>query len=283
MISTARALDQWRRIRDQLGSRSMIMGVINVTPDSFTGDGLGTDVEAALRQARAMAEAGADVLDVGGESTRPGHEPVPAQEELRRAIPVVERLACELHVAISIDTRKAAVAAAAIEAGACIVNDVSGLRYDAELVRVVAGAECGLILQHWNPRGSNDTVQWVVDDLRWSVERALEAGVDSRNILVDPGLGFGKSAEESMELLRRLPELSASLPYPVLVGASRKRFVGAALGGLPAEERMEGTIGASVVAVVHGAAMVRVHDVLPTVRALMVADAILARGPAPSP
>jgi dihydropteroate synthase len=278
MTATVRAVNQWRRLRDELGSRSMVMGVINVTPDSFSGDGLGMDVQAALDQARAMVEAGADVLDVGGESTRPGHEPVAAEDELRRAVPVVERLASEVDVPISIDTRKALVAEAALASGACIVNDVSGLRHDENLARVAGNAGCGLILQHWHPRSREDTVDWVVEDLRWSVQRAREAGVEPEDIIIDPGLGFGKSADESMELVRRLRELKASLLHPVLIGPSRKRFVGEALGGLPHDQRTEGTIGAAIVAVMHGADMVRVHDVLPTVRALKVVDAIMASG-----
>ncbi|HEX3244380.1 MAG TPA: dihydropteroate synthase [Chloroflexota bacterium] len=260
-----------------LGQRTIIMGVINVTPDSFSGDGLGGDISGAVEQGRRLLAEGAQILDVGGESTRPGHEPVSTSEEAQRVVPVIERLIAELDALVSIDTRKSEVARAAVDAGAEIVNDVTGLRNDPEVALVAAEARAGLVLQHWHPRSSEDTVRWVSDDLRWSVDRALEAGVSRDDIVVDPGLGFGKAHEESMELIRRLGELKANLPYPVLIGPSRKRFIGAALGGAPVDQRLEGTFAAAIIGLVFGANIIRVHDVLAVSRAIRAADAILAR------
>jgi len=262
------------------------MGVINVTDDSFSGDGLGADIDAALRQGRQFLDDGAEILDVGGESTRPGHEPLAVEVELARVIPVVQRLFSELGALISIDTRKAAVAEAALIAGAGIVNDVTGLRNDPSIAQVAAKSSAGLVLQHWHPRTKDDTLDWVVDDLRWSIAQARAAGVSADDIVIDPGLGFGKEHQESLELIRRLPQLKAQFPHPVLLGPSRKRFIGAALGGLPVDERVEGTIGAAVVGQTLGADIIRVHDVAAVSRAVRVADAILrassVRQPAPT-
>jgi dihydropteroate synthase len=266
----------WHALRQELGQRTIIMGVINVTDDSFSGDGLGDDPAAAVEQGRQFLAEGADILDVGGESTRPGHQPLSSDTELHRVVPVVERLVHELDALVSIDTRKSEVARAALAAGAEIVNDVTGLRSDAAIAPAAAEAGAGLILQHWNLRSREDTVDWIAEDLRWSVNQALAAGVSANDIMVDPGLGFGKDHEESMELIRRLGDLKAALQYPVLVGPSRKRFIGAALGGVPVEERTAGTIGASIVSVVMGADIVRVHDVQVVSQAVRVADAILA-------
>jgi dihydropteroate synthase len=254
------------------------MGVINVTTDSFSGDGLGNDVSGAVEQGRRFLSDGAEILDVGGESTRPGHEPLSADDERRRVLPVVERLVSELGALVSIDTRKSEVARAAVAAGAEIVNDVTGLRNDPSIAVVAAESATGLILQHWHPRSDPDTLRWVTGDLRWSANHALEAGVARDDIVIDPGLGFGKEHHESMELIRRLDELKAELSFPVLVGPSRKRFVGAALGGAPVEERVEGTIGAAIVSLVRGADIIRVHDVRAVSQAVRVADAILLRG-----
>src|SRR5215203_6871692 len=275
-LRTAMTARRWQALRQQLGQRTIIMGVINVTDDSFSGDGLGEDSAAAVEQGRQFLAEGADILDVGGESTRPGHQPLSSDTELHRVVPVVERLVHDLDALVSIDTRKSEVARAALGAGAEIVNDVSGLRNDAEIARAAAEAGAGLILQHWNPRSREDTVDWIAGDLGWSINQALAAGVSANDIVVDPGLGFGKDHDESMELIRRLGDLKAALHHPVLVGPSRKRFIGAALGGVPVEERTAGTISASVVSVVMGADIVRVHDVQLVSQAVRVADAILA-------
>lgn len=272
-------MKRWHALRAILGRRTVIMGVVNVTSDSFSGDGLGDDIDAAVEQGRRFLAEGAEILDVGGESTRPGHTPLGVTIELRRVVPVVERLALELDALVSIDTRKPEVARAAVRAGAEIVNDVTGLRNDPDIADVVAEHGVGLVLQHWHVREHTDTLRWVIEDLRWSVDRALRASVPQEDIIIDPGLGFGKEHSESMELVRRLRELREALPYAVLLGPSRKRFIGMALGGAPVEERMEGTIGASIVGLMNGADIIRVHDVAAVSRAARVADAILGRAP----
>ncbi|MBI4492199.1 MAG: dihydropteroate synthase [Chloroflexi bacterium] len=262
-----------------LARRTLIMGVINMTPDSFSGDGLNGDAEAALRQGEAMVRAGADLLDVGGESTRPGHAPIDEATELARALPAVERLARALPVPVSIDTRHSNVARAALDAGASLINDVSALQDDPALAALAAERGCPLILSHWTrgPRVAGQSiVERVIADLQVATQQALAAGVAPEQIVVDPGIGFGKVAEESLELLRRLGELRRALPYPLLVGPSRKSFIGKVLG-LPPEERLEGTAAAVAAAILGGADIVRVHDVLPMVRVARVADAI-ARG-----
>ncbi|MFN0072407.1 MAG: dihydropteroate synthase [Chloroflexota bacterium] len=274
---------RWAALRKELGQRTIVMGVINVTSDSFSGDGLGEDSRAALEQGRRFLREGAEILDVGGESTRPGHQPVAAELELQRVLPVIERLVGELGALVSIDTRKSQVADAAIRMGAEIVNDVTGLRSDPAIARVAADAGVGIVLQHWHPRSYEDTLRWITSDLEWSVRLALETGVAPENIVTDPGLGFGKEHHESLELIRRLAEMKAVLPYPILVGPSRKRFVGAALGDMPMDQRVEGTIGAAIVALVHGADIIRVHDVSAVARAVRVADAILLPGRATVP
>lgn len=260
-----------------LGGRTLVVGIINMTPDSFSGDGLAEDTEAALRQAEAMMRDGADLLDVGGESTRPGAHPVDEATERMRVLPAVERLARELPIPISIDTRHSSVARAALDAGACLINDVTALQDDPALATLAAERGCPLILSHWTrgPRvPGQDIVARVAQDLQVSIQQALAAGMAAAQIVVDPGIGFGKAAEESLELLRRLGELKRLLPYPMLVGPSRKSFIGKVLG-LPEEERLEGTAAAVALAIAGGADIVRVHDVLPMTRVARVADAIV--------
>jgi dihydropteroate synthase len=259
------------------------MGIVNVTPDSFSDGGIHAEPDAAVAHAEALVREGADLIDVGGESTRPGATPVDAAEEIRRVLPVIRALAGRLPVPISIDTRKAAVAEEALEAGASIVNDVTGLRHEPEIARVAAWGGSGLVLNHirGTPRDMQlgphyeDPVSEVYDDLARSVEAALQAGVSEEKIAIDPGIGFGKRIEDNLVLLGHLRELR-SLGFPLLVGPSRKAFLGLILD-LPVGERLEGTIGASVAAVLEGADILRVHDVLPVARAVRVAEAI-ARG-----
>jgi dihydropteroate synthase len=259
---------------------SKLMGVVNVTPDSFSDGGLYLDPERAIAHGRALAGAGADILDVGGESTRPGAEAVAEAEELRRVVPVIEGLAGAA-AAISVDTSKAAVAAAALDAGAGIVNDVTALRGDGEMAPLCAARGATVVLMHMlgeprtmqdNPR-YGDVVEEVGDFLAARMAAAIAAGIEEERIWLDPGIGFGKTAVHNMELLRRLGEL-ARLGRPLVVGTSRKSFIGR-VDGSPADARLGGTIASSVLAAAEGAAVLRVHDVAEMRQALMVAAAVL--------
>jgi dihydropteroate synthase len=261
-----------------------VMGIVNVTPDSFSDGGLFLDAEAAIAHGRELAGEGADILDVGGESTRPGAEAVTAEAELERVLPVVEALAGDRDgPPVSIDTSKASVAAAALDAGARIVNDVTALRGDPELAAVCAERDCELVLMHMqgSPRTMQDDPRYddVVDDVRaFLAERvaaATAAGVSEERIWVDPGIGFGKTVEHNLELLRRLGELR-ELGRPIVVGTSRKRFIGS-LTGREVDQRLGGTVASNVLALVAGADVFRVHDVLAARRALHTAEAILGR------
>lgn len=251
------------------------MGIVNVTPDSFSGDGL-MDTEAAVARGLALAAAGADVVDVGGESTRPGHTPVSVEEEMRRALPVVRALA-ERGLVVSVDTYKLEVAEAAAEAGAAIINDVWGLQRSPGIARLAAERGLSLVLGH-NQEGTHypgDVVEEVRAGLARAVEAAKAAGVPSERILVDPGIGFGKTAEQSLELLRRLEELR-QLGQPILVGPSRKSFLGR-LFGQEMPERVWGTAAVVAIAVLKGAAAVRVHDVAQMTAVVRVAEALRDR------
>lgn len=262
------------------GERTFVMGVLNLTPDSFSDGGQLASVEAAVRHAEAMIAAGADLLDVGGESTRPGAEPVPEGVELERVLPVVERLAGR--IPLSVDTRKAGVARAALGAGAVMVNDVSALQHDPALGAVVAEARAGLCLMHMqgtpatmqaDPR-YEDVVAEVLQSLGAALDTALAAGVLRSRVWVDPGIGFGKTTAHNLFLLRHLRELRI-LDAPVVVGTSRKRFLGELAGGRPPGERLPGTVASNVAAAVLGGAdVLRVHDVAEVREALAVADAI---------
>ncbi len=277
------------------GERTYLMGVINVTPDSFSGDGLlsrNNWVEAAVAQAQEQVAAGADILDVGGESTRPGSTPVPLDEELRRVLPVVAALAKAVTVPISIDTSKAEVARQAIAAGATIINDVWGLKLDPAMASVAAETGAALVLMH-NRSRPKDAVQEaglggryvgihyddllgdIIHELRESLALALDAGVATERIIVDPGIGFGKTVEQNLELIDRLSELQ-SLGYPILVGPSRKAFTGYGLK-LPPDQRLEGTAAAVALSIDRGADIVRVHDVAAMRRVAVLADAICRR------
>jgi dihydropteroate synthase len=255
-----------------------LMGVVNVTPDSFSDGGLFLDSDAAIAHGRQLAEQGAEILDVGGESTRPGAEEVSVGEELSRVEPVVMGLSA---FTVSIDTSKAAVAEAALDAGASIVNDVTALRRDPEIAGLCAGREAGLILMHMqgDPRTmqANPVYEDVVDDVKAflaeRLEAAIAAGVDEERVWLDPGIGFGKTLEHNLELLRRLGELR-ELGRPLVVGASRKRFIGK-IDGSDVGERIGGSIASGVLAVAEGADVLRVHDVAETAQALKMAGAIL--------
>jgi len=257
------------------GDRTYIMGILNVTPDSFSGDGVGTDVDAAVRQAVRMCEDGADMIDVGGESTRPGADEIDAEEELRRTIPVVERLARELDVPLSIDTYKADVAKAAIDAGAALVNDVHGFRREPALAGVVAEAGVPAVAMHYQRgREFKDTIGNVIEGWLESLRIAREAGLPEERVILDPGFNFGWTNEQALEMLRRLGELRV-VGLPLLIGTSRKSTIGAVLGGLPAEERLEGTAATVAISIAGGADIVRVHDVKEMSRVARMADAIV--------
>jgi len=258
----------------------VVMGILNVTPDSFSDGGLHEDPVSAVEHGRALARAGAGVIDVGGESTRPGSAEVTPAEELARVRPVVARLAAELSVPVSVDTRHADVAAACVEAGASVINDVSGFA-DPDMVGVAAGCDAGVVIMHMlgEPGTMQDEPRYgdVVCEVRdFLLDRALTlegAGVERERIAIDPGIGFGKTLEHNIALLRALPELAA-FGYPVLVGASRKRFIGTLTGQDHPAQRLGGSIAAAVWAVEHGATIVRVHDVAQSVDALRVARAL---------
>jgi dihydropteroate synthase len=266
------------------GSRTYVMGIVNVTPDSFSGDGLlatvagrgGAAVEAAVIQARRMVEEGADILDVGGESTRPGHEPVSAAEEVGRVLPVIAAIHAELpKVPISVDTTKAGVAAAALDAGAVLLNDVWGVGRDDAMARLAGERQVPLVIMH--NREVAHYVDFVAEffaDLRAALDRAQSVGVPRGNLIVDPGFGFGKTPEHNLELMRHLRELR-ELGFPVLLGTSRKSTLGRVLGGVPPEERLEATLATTALGIAAGVDIVRVHDVLPNVRAARMSDAIV--------
>lgn len=275
------------------GDRTYIMGVVNVTPDSFSGDGLGDDIEAALAQAERMIEAGADLIDVGGESTRPGSEPISVEEELGRVVPVIEALARRADVPISIDTYRAEVAEEALTAGAHLVNDVWGLRMEPELAELAARHQVPLVLMHNRSRPKDaaqtahlggrylrveyeDLMADVIRELRDSISLAVEAGVEREKIIVDPGIGFGKTVEQNLQLMAKLAELKV-LGRPILLGPSRKSFIGYTLD-LPLDERVEGTAAAVAVGIANGADIVRVHDVKQMVRVTRMTDAMVRRG-----
>lgn len=268
-----------------LGARTLVMGVLNVTPDSFSDGGRYADPARAVEAALAMVAEGADLIDVGGESTRPGAPPVDAAEERARVEPVIAALARDVTVPISVDTTKASVAEAALGAGASIVNDISGLRYDPTLAGVAARAGAGLVLMHmrgvtadmYRHASYRDVALEVAEELAWSVATALESGVAPKSLVIDPGIGFAKKAEHSWEMLAHLdhPALR-SLDLPLLVGASRKSFLQAAVGERPAADRDTASLAAAVVAVLAGAHIVRVHDVAGSVQAVRVADMISA-------
>jgi len=278
------------------GQRTYIMGILNITPDSFSGDGLLSHrdlVQAALEQAGRFVGAGADILDIGGESTRPGAQPVSAVEEIERIVPVVRavaKLAAEAGVVISVDTYKAEVAEAALEAGAHWINDVWGLRADPYLAEVAAGRKVPLVLMHNRSRPTNaelqqrlggryvgmvyrDLLAEVRLELQESIALAHAAGISDECIILDPGIGFGKTVSQNLELLNRLGDLRA-LGYPLLIGPSRKSFIGYTLD-LPPDQRLEGTAAAVAVGIVRGADIVRVHDVEFMVRVARMTDAIV--------
>ncbi len=278
------------------GKRTYVMGILNITSDSFSGDGLlnkgVNEIELALEQARQFVAAGADILDIGGESTRPGSQPISAEEELARVLPIIKTIAAELDVIISIDTYKAAVAEAALQNGAQLVNDVWGFHADPMLASVVARFQAPVILMHNRSSWAHAVIkeqlggryvgipyQNLIEDIKRelleSVAIAHEAGIPDEQIILDPGIGFGKTTEQNLELVDRLDEIR-SLGYPILYGPSRKSFIGYTLN-LPPDQRLEGTAAAVAVGIVRGADIIRVHDVATMVRVARMTDAITRR------
>jgi dihydropteroate synthase len=280
---------EWKLARRTLalGGRTLVMGILNVTPDSFSDGGQFFSLERALARAGEMLSEGADIIDVGGESTRPGGALVTTEEELRRIVPVIERLRAQLpHVLISVDTTKAEVARAALDAGAEIINDISALRFDPSLADEVARGGAGLVLMH--SRGTPETLHKlpplttailpeVTESLRGSIALAEGRGVARASIALDPGIGFGKSQEQNLALLANLDQLAAEFAeFPLLVGTSRKSFIGRLLDGAPVEARLHGTMASVTAAILGGAHLIRVHDVRAAVETARIADAIRA-------
>ena len=267
------------------GERTYVMGIINLSPDSFSGDGV-TDLEAAVAQAHRFVSQGADILDIGGESTRPGSAPVSIDDEIKRVVPVIERLASEISIPLSIDTYKSEIAHRALEAGAAMINDQWGLKRDPHLAELAAERGIPLILMsNQRDKGGYDaTIQRdtayyeglmaeVTSSLHQSLEVALGMGVPRESIIIDPGIGFGKTWRQDLEIIRRLGELK-ELGRPILIGPSRKSFIGLVLD-LPVDERLEGTAAAIAIGIAKGAAIVRVHDVQQIVRVCRMSDAIV--------
>ncbi len=256
------------------GRRTYVMGILNATPDSFSGDGLDADTCKAVDLALRMESEGADILDVGAESTRPGSVAVPVEEELERLIPALEAISTRVRIPISVDTYKPEVARRALQAGATIINDQWGLQGDPAMAQVAAESGAPIILMH-NRRGSryNDLISDIKASLSHSVSAALDAGVSIEKIVLDPGIGFGKTPEHNLEVLRRLQEIKA-LGFPLLVGASRKSTIGLVLG-LPVDQRVEGTSATVSLSIREGADMVRVHDVQHMVRVSRMTDAVV--------
>ncbi len=265
-----------------LGNRTHIMGVLNVTPDSFSDGGQFDDRDRAVAHAWRMASQGADIIDIGGESTRPGAKPLTEEEELRRVVPVIERLSNELPVPISIDTYKAAVAAQALQSGASLVNDISGLRFSPDMAKVIADHGAAVVLMHIKGTPLDmqkdpvyeDVVGEITEYLAGSIDIALRAGIPRARILVDPGIGFGKTLDHNLIILRRLDEFRV-LGCPLVLGTSRKRFIGTVLGIPEPKDRVEGTAATIAIGIAHGAHVVRVHDVEEMARVARMTDAII--------
>jgi len=280
-------MKSWKTARRTIGiSRPLVMGVLNLTPDSFSDGGLFTNESEAVKQAEKLISDGADIIDIGGESSRPGSKQVTAEEEIRRVLPVIKAVCQRWDIPVSIDTWKSAVAGAAIDAGAEIINDISGLRFDNEMAALAARSGAGLVLMHSRGEFSTmhsqppvyDVLSEVVENLSHSLEKARAAAVGDRQIVLDVGIGFGKTAEQNLELLARLDEVSRAFSgFPILVGASRKSFIGKVLGREEPRQRLYGSLASAAIAVFNGADIVRVHDVRESVEAVLIADAIRLR------
>ncbi|MDZ5253366.1 dihydropteroate synthase [Clostridium sp. LIBA-8841] len=261
----------------EIGKRTYIMGILNVTPDSFSDGGKFNDIELALKQAEKMIEEGVDIIDIGGESTRPTHTPVGEEEELNRVIPIINALREKFDIPISVDTYKSKVAEEAIKAGANLINDVWGFKKDKYMATVAAkyGVPCCLMHNRNDNEYGDDIIETMKADMEESINIALEAGVKKENIILDPGVGFAKDYEQNLEVLNRLDEF-CTMDYPVLLGTSRKSVIGTALN-LPANERVEGTLATTTLGIIKGCEFVRIHDVLVNKRTALMTDAMVRR------
>lgn len=272
---------RWKNFNFDFSLKTYVMGVLNVTPDSFSDGGLYLSKNMAVEHALKMQDEDADIIDIGGESTRPGAERVSAKEEIKRVVPVIEKLVKKIKIPISIDTYKSAVAKAALSAGASIVNDISGLRFDTKMPEVVAQYQVPVVIMHIKGTPKNmqkdpaykALIPEVMDYLRGGIEIAQRAGVAKDKIIIDPGIGFGKTVEHNLEIIKHLNEFTG-FEKPILLGPSRKSFIGKTLGDLAVTERLEGTAAAIAIGIFNGANIVRVHDVKAMVRVAKIADGI---------
>ncbi|MBI4823494.1 MAG: dihydropteroate synthase [Nitrospirae bacterium] len=271
----------WRDYSFDFSLKTYVMGILNVTPDSFSDRGLYMDKLSAIERALEIEDEGADIIDIGGQSTRPGSEPVSVEEEIRRTVPLISAISGRLDIPISIDTYRGEVAKRAIEAGASIVNDISGLRFDPEMASVVARSSVPVIIMHikGTPKDMQKSPKYkalileIMDYLKEGIRIATGAGIREDMIVIDPGIGFGKTFDHNLEIIKNLHEFTL-LEKPILIGPSRKAFIGRILGDAPPEERLEGTAGAVAISVFNGANIVRVHDVARMLKVVKVADAI---------
>jgi dihydropteroate synthase len=270
-----------RNFNFDFSKRTYIMGILNITPDSFSDGGLFYTKDTAVDHALKMYDEGADIIDIGGESTRPGAESVSLEEEMKRVIPVIEELAKKLPIPLSIDTYKSRIAQAALSAGASLVNDISGLKFDPEMSAVVAGYKVPVVIMHikGTPKNMQKNPSYtalipeIMDYLRGGLKIARDAGIAEDNIIIDPGIGFGKTVEHNLEIIKRLDEFRG-FEKPILIGPSRKSFIGKILNDLPVTERLEGTAAAAAIGILNGANIIRVHDITAMVRVARVADKI---------
>ncbi len=260
-------------ILSQLGKKTLIMGILNITPNSFSDGNLYLNPKAAIERAKIIEEEGADIVDLGGESTHPRATPISTEEELKRVIPIIEELSKFISIPISIDTRKAQVAEAALNAGASIVNDTSGLQ-DSQMATVIAKHDCSVIIMHskFHRSSSDNVMNSIIEELKQSIHQAVSQGIKKEQIILDPGFGFEKSFEENLELMKNLEKLT-QLNYPILLGTSRKGTLGKILN-LDAKQRLEATLATTAIAIMQGISIIRVHDVKENVRTAKVADAI---------
>lgn len=261
-----------------INEKTLIMGILNITPDSFSDGGKFNNIEVAVKRAKELVEHGADIIDIGGESTRPGYTQISVEEEIKRVVPVIEALTSEINVPISIDTYKSEVARASLQAGAHIINDIWGAKADANMAKVAVDFNAPIILMH-NRDNMNYTnlISDMLEDLNESIQIVKAAGVTDDQIILDPGIGFAKTMEDNLKVMNHLDQIT-NLGYPVLLGTSRKRFIGAVLNDLPPAERMEGTGATVCLGIERGCSIMRVHDVKEIARMAKMMDAMMNKG-----